>query len=113
MEAVSSSLSLTTVTLFLPMVGLTILLFMNEERSKDALRWTAFGFSIATFVASLVMALNFDTSVAGLQMAQQNDWLPALGVSYYVGVDGLSLLLVLLTTIILPSPSWPRSTPAF
>lgn len=102
MEAVSSSLSLTTVTLFLPMVGLTILLFMNEERSKDAIRWTALGFSIATFVASLVMALNFDNSIAGLQMAQRNDWLPTLGVSYFVGVDGLSLLLVLLTTIIMP-----------
>jgi NADH-quinone oxidoreductase subunit M len=101
-QAVSSSLSLVTITLFLPMVGLTILLFMNEERDKQAIKWTAFGFSIATFVASLLMAFNFDNSEAGLQMVQRNSWIDQLGISYYVGVDGLSLLLVLLSTIIMP-----------
>ncbi|GAB4519631.1 MAG: NADH-quinone oxidoreductase subunit M [Anaerolineae bacterium] len=108
MDAVSSSLSLTTVTLFLPLVGLTILLFMNEQdaQQKSAIRWVAFGFSIATFLASLLMAFNFDNSNPGLQMAQRNDWLPQLGISYYVGVDGLSLLLILLTTIIMPIAIW-------
>lgn len=101
---VSSSLSITTVTLFLPMIGLSILLFMNEqdEQQKAAIKWVAFGFSIATFIVSLLMAFNFDNSNPGLQMAQQNDWLPSLGISYFVGVDGLSLLLILLTTIITP-----------
>lgn len=102
MEAVSSSLSLTTVTLFLPMVGLAILLFMREETQKEAIRWTAFGFSIATFVASLLMWVVFDNSNPGLQMTQRFDWLPSYGISYYVGVDGLSLLLILLTTFIMP-----------
>lgn len=100
--SVGSSLSLTTITLFLPMVGLTILLFMNEEKDKDAIKWTAFGFTIATFIASLLMAFNFDVNDAGLQMAQRNDWLPQLGISYFVGVDGLSMLMVLLSTIIMP-----------
>jgi NADH-quinone oxidoreductase subunit M len=104
MEAISSSLSLTTVTLFLPMVGLTILLFMKdqEESDQEAIKWTAFGFSIATFIASIIMAFSFDTNETVLQMAQHNDWLPTLGISYIVGVDGLSMLLVLLTTIIMP-----------
>ncbi len=102
MEAVSSTLSLTTVTLFLPMVGLAILLFMNEERDGSAIKWTAFGFSVATFVASLIMGIAFENGEVGLQMAQQNDWLPALGISYYVGVDGISMLMVLLTTVIMP-----------
>lgn len=99
---VSASLSLTTVTLFLPMIGLTVLLFMNEEKDKGAIKWTAFGFSIATFFASLLMAFAFDSSDPNLQLAQRNDWLPTYGISYYVGVDGLSLLLVLLTTLIMP-----------
>jgi NADH-quinone oxidoreductase subunit M len=102
MEAISSSLSLTTITLFLPMVGLTILLFINEQENPQAIKWTAFGFSIATFIASLLMAFNFDNSDPTLQMAQRNAWLPSYGISYFVGVDGLSLLLVLLTTIIMP-----------
>lgn len=102
METVSSSISLTTVTLFLPMIGLLVLLFMNEEKNRAAIKWVAFGFSIATFLASILMWASFDTSVAGLQLAQQFDWLPSYGISYFVGVDGLSLLLVLLTTFIMP-----------
>lgn len=98
---VSSSLSLTTVTLFLPLVGLVVLLFMNETQ-KESIRWTTFGFSIATFVSALVMWAQFDTGNGSLQMAQRFDWLPSLGISYYVGVDGISLLLVLLTTFIMP-----------
>ncbi|HRF93799.1 MAG TPA: hypothetical protein PLZ51_01330, partial [Aggregatilineales bacterium] len=65
MEAVSSSLSLTTITLFLPMVGLTILLFINEEKQKGAIQWTALGFTVATFVASVVMLFGFDSSNPG------------------------------------------------
>ncbi len=103
-----SGLSLTTITLFIPMVGLTILLFLNQERQKSAIQWTAFATSIVTFLASLLMWAGFDASQGGLQMAQRNDWLniqlggSAINISYYVGVDGMSLLLVLLTTFIMP-----------
>lgn len=100
-EPVSSSLSLTTITLTLPMVGLFVLLFMNEEQ-KDKIKWTAFGFTIATFVSSLLMLFSFDSSNPALQLVQRVDWLPQLGISYYVGVDGLSILLVMLSTIIMP-----------
>ena len=102
MEPVSSSLSLTTITLFLPMVGLTILMFMREDTQKEAIQWTAFGFSIATFIASLLMWATFDTANGGLQMAQRFDWLPTYGISYYVAVDGLAMLLVLLSTFTMP-----------
>ncbi len=97
----TSALSLVTVVLFLPMIGLSVLLFMNDEQ-VDNIKWTAFGFSIATFIASLVMWLGFDNSVAGLQMVQRWDFLPQYGISYYVGIDGLSLLLVILSTFIMP-----------
>jgi NADH-quinone oxidoreductase subunit M len=99
---IGSGLSLTTLTLFLPMVGLTIILFMNEQENKDAIRWTALGFSVATLVLSLLMWVEFDPSNPNLQMAQRNDWLPTYGISYFVGVDGLSMLLVLLTCFIMP-----------
>jgi NADH-quinone oxidoreductase subunit M len=98
----NTGLSLTTVTLFIPMVGLTVLLFLNSQRNRDAVKWTAFGFSIATFLASLLMWASFDSSNPNLQLVQRNDWLPSLGVSYYVGVDGISLLMVLLSTFIMP-----------
>lgn len=100
MEA--TGLSLTTITLFLPMVGLSILFFLREDTQKEAIKWTAFGFSIATFIASLLMWINFDASNPGYQMIQRWDWLPTYGISYFVGVDGISMLLVLLTTFIMP-----------
>ena len=103
-----TGLSLTTITLFIPMIGLVILLFMNGETQRDNIKWVAFGTSIVAFVASVLMWVNFDPSVAELQMAQRNTWAEVslgesvINISYFVGVDGISLLLVLLTTFIMP-----------
>jgi NADH-quinone oxidoreductase subunit M len=103
-----TGLSLTTITLFIPMVGLAILLFMNGETQKDNVKWVAFGTSIVAFVASILMWVNFDPSMADLQMVQRNTWTEvsigesAINISYFVGVDGISMLLVLLTTFIMP-----------
>ncbi len=97
----ATGFSLITLVLFLPMVGFTILMFMREEQASQ-IRWTALGVSIVTFVASLLLWAGFDSSQPGLQMVQRWDWLPTYGISYYVGIDGLSLLLVILTTFIMP-----------
>lgn len=97
-----TGLSLITVVLFLPMIGFTVLLFMNGQTQVSNIKWTAFGVSMATFVGTLVMWAGFDSTQPGLQMVQRWDWLPQLGISYYVGVDGMSLLLVVLTGFIMP-----------
>jgi NADH-quinone oxidoreductase subunit M len=97
----STGLSLVTLVLFLPMVGLTILLFLREDQTQN-IRWTAFGFSLATFFLSLLLWVGFDVTNPDLQMVQRWDFLPLYGITYYVGIDGLSLLLVLLSTFIMP-----------
>lgn len=103
-----TGLSLTTITLFLPMLGLAILMFMNGETQRENLKWVAFATSLVTFVASVVMWINFDPATAELQMVQRNTWAEvslgdsAINISYFVGVDGISMLLVLLTTFIMP-----------
>ncbi len=103
-----TGLSLTTITLFIPMIGLVILLFMNGETQRDNIKWVAFGTSILAFAASVLMWVSFDPSAAGLQMVQRNTWAEVslgesvINISYFVGVDGISLLLVLLTTFIMP-----------
>lgn len=56
----SSALSLVTIVLFLPMVGLTVLMFMNGQTQKQAIKWTALGFSIATLIGALLLWLSFD-----------------------------------------------------
>ncbi len=103
-----TGLSLTTITLFLPLVGLFILLLMNGETQKANLKWVAFATSIVTFASSVLMWINFDPGTAELQMAQRNTWAEvslgdtSINISYFVGVDGISMLLVLLTTFIMP-----------
>ncbi len=99
----SSALSLATVMLFIPIVGLVILLFLREDTQRDAIKWTALGTSLVTFAASVLLWIGFDPANPGLQYVQRMEWIPSLGISYYVGVDGLSILLIMLTTFIMPS----------
>ncbi len=94
-----TGLSFTTVVLFIPLIGLIFVLLLRDD---NQVRWTTLGFSLVTFVASVIMVAGFDETQPGLQMVQRNDWLPQYGISYYVGVDGLSILLVILTTFIMP-----------
>jgi NADH-quinone oxidoreductase subunit M len=99
MEA--SGLSLLTVILFLPLVGLTIIAAIPESQGRN-IRYTALGFSLVIFALTLVMWASYDPNNPGLQMVQRWDWLPTYGVSYYVGVDGVSLLMIVLTGFIMP-----------
>ncbi len=96
-----TGLSLTTVALFLPMVGMIILLFLRESQAQ-AIKQVTLVTSLVTFVFSLVLWAQFDPANPALQFVQRFDWIPSMGIGYYVGVDGLSLFLVILTTFIMP-----------
>ena len=95
-------MALTTILLAIPLLGVLVLLFWTREAAQSQVKWVAFGFSIATFVASLLMWNRFDPTLSGYQMTQSWDWLPLLGIKVHWGVDGISMLLVLLTTFIMP-----------
>jgi NADH-quinone oxidoreductase subunit M len=99
MEA--TGLSLLTVILFLPLVGMTIMMFIPEAQGRN-IRYTALGFSLVTFALTLVMWAGFNPAISDLQMVQRWEWLPTFGVSYFVGVDGVSVLLIVLTGFIMP-----------
>ncbi len=94
---------LPTLVTFFPLVGVVILFFIKEE-NKNALRWTALLTSLATFVISLVMLAQFDASNPDLQGLIKVNWITVAGwnITYAMGVDGLSILLVLLTTFLTP-----------
>ena len=98
----NSGLSLVTVVLFLPMIGLAILFFLREQTQLQNIKYVTLGTTLVTFVASLLLWVAFDPNNPGLQMVQRSDWLPQFGMSFYVGVDGVSLLLVVLTAFIMP-----------
>ncbi len=65
-------------------------------------RWLSLVGSLGIFVLSLVIYSGFDQTNGGYQFAVQKDWLPALGIKYNLGMDGISLYLVLLTTFLVP-----------
>jgi len=92
-----------TLLIFFPLVGILILFFIPSDR-KDALRWTALIVSLITFGLSLWVLTMFNASNPNLQLVAQYDWITVAGwnIQYYLGVDGLSILLVLLTAFLTP-----------
>jgi NADH-quinone oxidoreductase subunit M len=93
--------------IFFPLVGVLVLLFIPGEK-KNALRWTALLTSLATFGLSIWMLTLFRqaeaTDAGALHLTLNLPWIQVAGwnIHYYVGVDGLSILLVLLTTFLTP-----------
>jgi NADH-quinone oxidoreductase subunit M len=87
--------------MFLPAIG-AILLLLANPRKYQRIRCFAFFIALLDFLISLLLLPNFQRGVAHMQFVEQVDWIPAIGASYHVGVDGISLLLVLLTTFLGP-----------
>ncbi|HPT25444.1 MAG TPA: NADH-quinone oxidoreductase subunit M [Bryobacteraceae bacterium] len=83
--------------LFTPLIGVLILLFI-PGKMKTAIRWWANISAVAGFLVSLPLILNFNKSLDGYQFVERVDWIPTLGVQYLIGVDGISVLMVMLTT---------------
>src|SRR5207302_3674585 len=95
--AVSVVLSL---ILWVPVAGAVALLFVDPER-VGTIRRVALAASLLAFAASLAAALAFDRAHAGvMQFVEVRPWIPSIGVTYHLGADGLSLPLVVLTTLL-------------
>jgi NADH-quinone oxidoreductase subunit M len=84
---------------FFPMAGVLVLLFLKKE-NEGALRNVALGFAIIEFLFSLPLFFAFDSRTAAMQFVEDVRWIEAYGISYKVGIDGISLFLVLLTTFL-------------
>jgi NADH-quinone oxidoreductase subunit M len=87
-----------TALILIPLAGA---LFVSAARPNYS-RGIALGFNVFTAILALILWRTFDTTAAGLQLTERHAWIPAIGAEYLVGVDGLSLLLVLLTSLIVP-----------
>lgn len=92
---------LLTYLLFTPIIGSVILLFLGKDQTKF-IRWFGFIVSLIAFVISLCIYFGFDSSKSEFQFIHRVLWISSLNVSYHIGVDGISLLLVLLTTFLTP-----------
>ena len=88
-----------SLVIFFPLAGAIVLLFINNENLK-ALRWVTLIFSLVEFVISLPLFFAFNTKTAEMQFVEEWWWVQSYGISYKLGIDGISLLLVLLTTFL-------------
>ena len=86
---------------FLPTVGAVVMLLIPRAMSP-ALFKTALAFTLITFLWSLRLLWGFDPGSGEMQFVERVAWIPALGIDYFVGIDGISLFLVLLTTLFGP-----------
>ena len=89
---------LLSLILFTPLLGAGILLFTNK-RSEDTIRWVANIFAGLGFLVSLPLWFVYDATNPSWQLVERHTWIPSIGADYFLGVDGFSVLLVLLTTM--------------
>ncbi len=100
-----SSWPLLSIITFLPLVGaFLILVFVRGDEQEVArnARNTAIWATLPTFLLSLMLWVDFDHTTAAFQFEDRLEWIPELGISYHMGVDGISVLFVLLSTLLTP-----------
>ncbi len=100
MQALFAS-HLLSLLIFFPTAGAVLLLLFPEARSKGA-RSFALGVAILEFLLSIPLWVRFDLKQVAFQFAERVEWVTSLGISYSVGIDGISLVLILLTTLLTP-----------
>jgi len=87
-----------SIVLFLPLAGALLLLFVNKQ-NENAIRWIANVVAFLGFVVSVPLWFWFDPARPGFQFVERAPWIPSIGAEYFLGVDGFSTLLILLTTM--------------
>jgi NADH-quinone oxidoreductase subunit M len=90
---------LLSLVIFLPLFGAVVTLFLRKD---TVIKWWALFVTVANFIISLPLYFTFQSGTAEMQFVEHVPWMPELGVSYYLGIDGISLFLVLLTTFLTP-----------
>lgn len=88
-----------SILMFLPLVGALSLLFIPQ---RDFAKHWAFGISTITAILSFSLYLGFDPVTSKYQFGEHHAWIPALNINYTLGIDGISLLLILMTTFLMP-----------
>jgi NADH-quinone oxidoreductase subunit M len=90
---------LLSLLIWLPVLGGVFVLLIGDSRIRVA-RWTSLAIALATFAISLPLYAGFDGSTAAFQFVERADWIPTFNADYHLGVDGIALPLILLTTFV-------------
>ena len=95
---------LLTLSWLVPLAGGLLLLLIGngDGRRNGLIRWLTLAVSLVAFVVTLALWAGFDSASPEFQFVERHSWIPAFGIDYYVGIDGISLLLVVLTAFLTP-----------
>ncbi len=94
-----AALPILSATIWLPIIG-GIAVLASGDKAPNVSKWTALVFAVLTFLVSLPLWLGFDITTAQMQFVERAAWIPSFQIEYYLGVDGISMPLILLTTFI-------------
>ena len=93
----TAELPILSLTIWLPILG-AVLVLGSGDRAPNLTKWLALSFAVATFLVSLPLYSWFQLGTAEMQFVERAAWIPAFDVHYHLGVDGISMPLILLTT---------------
>lgn len=88
---------LLSLIVFVPAAGAAVMMFL---RSEDLVRWVALGFTMLDLALAIAMLAGFDPGTSEMQFVEKRPWVPALGITFALGVDGISALFVFLTALL-------------
>jgi len=88
-----------SIIVFLPLIGVPLIALL-PEKNKTVVAFIATLSALATFLVSLLLFVSFKSDITGYQFMENHSWIPSFGISYLMGVDGISLLLIILTTFL-------------
>ena len=94
-----NSLPILSILIWLPIIG-ALLVLAAKNISVSAVRWLSLVIALATFIVSIILMRGFDNSQFAMQFYEQTPWIEAFNIYYALGVDGISVPLILLTTVI-------------
>ena len=99
--------------IWLPIIGGVFVFLTGDDRHPNVSRYLSLFIVVLSLLICVPLMNGFDTSIDGMQYVQDIPWLPALGIHYSIGIDGLSLLLIVLsvfTNLIVVLVSWNSIT---
>jgi NADH-quinone oxidoreductase subunit M len=91
-----------TLILFTPILAAIFIFLLLPEDQENLIRWVSFALSFIPLILSIILWMNFDPTKNGFQFEQRLIWYSAINSSYHIGVDGISLTMVLLTALLMP-----------
>ncbi len=89
---------LLSLLIWLPIFGGALVLALGETRARAA-RWASLAIAVAVFLLSLPLFTGFDYAAVGMQFVERREWIPAYDIQYHLGADGISVALIILTTL--------------